>query len=196
MRTPGIDSPKNWFRGGHSRPLSVAGAVTQFALISLAVIALVGVAGVAILRDTGTDEAIDHAKELSRLAGKGIVEPALTDELLEGDPAAVARVDRAVRHEVLRPPVVRVKLWTEHGHILYSDEKKLIGKRFEMHDEDLASLRNGTVEAGRSELSEPENRYERVTGKLLEVYQPVETPGGERLLFESYLRLDRKSTRL
>ena len=39
---------------------------------------------------------------------------------------------------------------------------------------------------GSSDLSEPENRYERHRGKLLEVYLPVRTPGGRPLLFESY----------
>ncbi|MFL6019246.1 MAG: sensor histidine kinase, partial [Gaiellaceae bacterium] len=44
------------------------------------------------------------------------------------------------------------------------------------------------VEAGISDLSAPENRYERPRGKLLEVYMPVHTPSGRPLLFETYLR--------
>jgi two-component system, NarL family, sensor kinase len=39
-----------------------------------------------------------------------------------------------------------------------------------------------------SDLSRPENRFERRAGKLLEVYLPVHTPSGRPLLFESYLR--------
>jgi signal transduction histidine kinase len=39
-----------------------------------------------------------------------------------------------------------------------------------------------------SDLSEPENRYERSYGKLLEVYLPVRVPDGSRLLFEAYFR--------
>lgn len=41
-----------------------------------------------------------------------------------------------------------------------------------------------------SDLSTPENQYERNWHKLLEVYLPVRTPGGERLLFEAYYRYD------
>ena len=37
-----------------------------------------------------------------------------------------------------------------------------------------------------SDLTAPENRFERSYDKLLEVYLPVRTPGGRRLLFESY----------
>ena len=39
-----------------------------------------------------------------------------------------------------------------------------------------------------SDLSNPENRFERGEKKLLEVYAPVKTPNGQTLLFESYLR--------
>jgi signal transduction histidine kinase len=37
-----------------------------------------------------------------------------------------------------------------------------------------------------SDLSKPENRFEAGQGKLLEVYQPVRTPSGQPLLFETY----------
>jgi two-component system, NarL family, sensor kinase len=49
-------------------------------------------------------------------------------------------------------------------------------------------LRGNGVEAGISDLSAPENRYERPRRKLLEVYMPVHTPSGRPLLFETYLR--------
>ena len=39
-----------------------------------------------------------------------------------------------------------------------------------------------------SDLSAPENRYERSQKKLLEVYLPIRTPNGQRLLFEAYFR--------
>jgi len=39
-----------------------------------------------------------------------------------------------------------------------------------------------------SDLSRPENAYERGRGRLLEVYRPVWTPSGRPLLFETYSR--------
>jgi signal transduction histidine kinase len=39
-----------------------------------------------------------------------------------------------------------------------------------------------------SDLTKPENRYEADQGKLLEVYLPIRSPGGQRLLFEAYFR--------
>ena len=48
----------------------------------------------------------------------------------------------------------------------------------------------GSIEAEVSDLSRPENRFERPFGKLLEVYLPIRTPGGQRLLFEAYYKYD------
>jgi hypothetical protein len=44
------------------------------------------------------------------------------------------------------------------------------------------------VAAELSDLDAPENRFERDQGRLLEVYLPVPTPGGQTLLFETYSR--------
>jgi two-component system NarL family sensor kinase len=49
-------------------------------------------------------------------------------------------------------------------------------------------LRDNSVEAELSDLSAPENRFERDQGRLLEVHLPVPTPGGQTLLFETYSR--------
>jgi len=163
-------------------------AVATFALSGLAILVLLGAAGVELLRRAGDAEAIRNAKRVTRLAGEGIVEPELTGPLLRGDPRAIARVDRAVRGRVLRDPVVRVKIWDASGRIIYSDEKRLIGSRYSLDPDDATTLRRGGVDAEVSDLTKPENRFERSYDKLLEVYLPVRTPGGHRLLFESYLR--------
>jgi two-component system NarL family sensor kinase len=170
----------------HRRPPSVAGAVTRFALAGLVAFAVVGIVSFLILRDVGTGEALKNAREVTQIVGRGIVEPNLGEGLVRGRPAAVARFDRVVRTRVLRDPIVRVKLWTPAGRVVYSDDGALIGRRFKLGADEVASLRNGTVDSGVSDLSLPENRSERGQGKLLEVYLPVRTPAGRPLLFEAY----------
>ena len=122
--------------------------------------------------------------------GQAVVEPVLTDGLLTGDADAVAAVDRVVRDKVLDDTLVRVKIWRADGTILYSDEPSLTGSSFDLDDEELDALRNGTVAAEVSDLERPENRLEQSQGKLLEVYLPLQTPGGTPVLFESYFRYD------
>ena len=162
-------------------------AVLQFALSALAAVVLLGIVGVELLRRTGTDEAIRDAKEQTALAGRGIVAPYVTAGVVRGDPDALARLDRIVRTRVLNDRLIRIKLWTADGRIVYSDEPRLIGSRYELDPDDLASLRSGKVDADVSDLDAPENRFERGRGKLLEVYMPVRTAQGRPLLFEAYL---------
>jgi two-component system NarL family sensor kinase len=94
---------------------------------------------------------------------------------------------------------VRVKLWKKDGPILYSDEPALIGSRFTLDNEELELVKAGRAEAELSDLDDPENRFERPQGKLLEAHTTIRTPGGTQRLFEVYERfssVDAGSTRL
>ncbi len=162
--------------------------VTQFALAGLAVLAVFGGAAVLALRSLGNAEALRDARQFATLAGQGIVEPTVAPGLLRGRPQAIAAVDRMVQERVLGERVVRVKLWAHDGRIVYSDEPRLIGTRFPLDAEKLDVLRTGATKASLSDLSEPENRYERGQGDLYEVYLPIRAPDGTPLLFETYQR--------
>jgi two-component system NarL family sensor kinase len=166
----------------------VSRAVLQFAVSGLLALLLVGIGAFFVLRSQGDAESVRDARRLTRILGTTAIEPALTDGLVRGDPAAIARLDRLVRDRVIVDPVVRVKLWTPDGRIVYSDEHRLIGARYALSDEDRASYKSSEVDAEISDLDRPENRFEKPFQKLLEVYLPVRTPGGKPLLFESYLR--------
>jgi signal transduction histidine kinase len=168
--------------------VSPARSLVQFALAALVAVVLLGLLAAAVLRNQTREEAIRDAKVVTRLAGHGIAEPALMPGIYTGDQAARRHLWQALRREVLTEPVVRVKIWSADGHILWSDEPRLIGQKFALSDEELAALRAGRTEAEVSDLTAPENRYERNYEKLLEVYLPIRGPGGRRLLFEEYSR--------
>jgi signal transduction histidine kinase len=95
---------------------------------------------------------------------------------------------RALREQVLAEPVVRVKIWTADGRILWSDEPRLIGRRFRLSPDEAEALREGRTNAEVSDLTAPENRFERNYETLLEVYLPIRGPDGRPLLFEAYSR--------
>jgi signal transduction histidine kinase len=179
-----------WKRGAVRRAggRSIASAVAQFAVTGLAAVALLGFVAVQVLQRTGRTEAIRDAKRETALAGQGIVQPAITRSLLAGMPAAISQMDRVVHRYVLRDPVVRIKIWNAAGEILYSDEHRLIGSRYPLPPEERAALLTGGVDAEISDLTRPENRFERSQHKLLEVYLGIRGPGGRRLLFEDYLK--------
>jgi signal transduction histidine kinase len=170
------------------RETSVAGAVARFAITGLAGLALLTFVAIQLLSSRGTSEAIRNAKSLTQLAGRGVVAPYITPALLAGQPAAIAALDRTVRARLLEDPVVRVKLWEAGGRIVYSDEHRLIGARYPLRDEESHALHTGGVAAEVSDLTRPENRFERQYHKLLEVYLGLKSTNGKPVLFELYQR--------
>jgi two-component system, NarL family, sensor kinase len=160
-----------------TRPLA------QFALTGLLALVVVAVIGYFVLRNIGTKAA--------QLA-KNVVEPGLSPALINGDPKALAAFDKRIRQSELGSGgnIVRVKLWTRDGKIVYSDEPKLIGAQYPLGDDEVKAMAHGVTEAELSDLSRPENQYERGQGKLLEVYLPVSLADGQPLLFETYQRFN------
>ena len=158
-----------------------------FALLGLVVLALVGVAGTLVLRRLATDQALAQARDFTAFSAR-IVQRRLTDGLLTGDAEASLAIASVVTDAVLFDPVVRGKIWTADGEIVYSDKPRLIGETYDLGDDELEAIELGGVTAEVSDLSRPENRFERTFGGLLEVYTSIKTPGGTPLLFETYQR--------
>src|ERR1019366_3691112 len=63
-----------------------------------------------------------------------------------------------------------------------SDARRLIGETFNLGDEEQAALEDGSTDSEMSDLSRPENRFERSFGSLVEVYLPVRAVDGTKLL--------------
>ncbi|HET6548972.1 MAG TPA: ATP-binding protein [Solirubrobacter sp.] len=169
-------------------PPRVTTAVGRFMLGSLAAIAVIMVGGFFALRSVAIDEAERDTRERVQVDARLVEAAALTDGVLKGDPKALRRLDDVVQSRLLGESVVRVKLWARDGTILYSDEPAIIGQRFELGEEEQELFETGGADAELSDLSEPENRYERQEGKLLEAHTPIRTPGGTQVLFELYQR--------
>src|SRR3954468_11363559 len=182
---------RQWARGGRSRNhrenalsptfvgvqepvqrvLSVRRIVAAFALSGLVAVVAAGVFADRAFRRFGRDEAIEDAKRLTALAAKGVAQPLLTRGLLNGDRQAIATFDRQMHDHVLGGDVVRIKVWTTDGRIVYSDEPRLIGGTFPDSRGDRAGTEAG-FEPERSDPGAPENRKERPFHRLLEVYLP------------------------
>jgi two-component system NarL family sensor kinase len=119
-----------------------------------------------------------------------VLQPALTDDMRDNPAAAQSGLGQLVPDRVLSATLVRVKLWSPEGTVLYSNEPQLVGRTFTLDDEARRALTVPQTDASVSDLDRPENQFERGEGKLLEVYRPVWTPAGHPLLFETYFRYD------
>lgn len=175
-------------RGDRTTRWIVAKQVGQFTLAGLAAAAIVAFATGIASRRVGEREAIIDARSTTLLKARGLVLPVLTDGLSVGDPAAIEAIDTVVARDVLDDSLIRVKIWRADGTIVYSDEPRLIGTKYVLGEDEVAAIADGLIEAEVSDLSKPENRFERANKKMLEVYLPIEAPNGERLLFEAYFR--------
>ena len=82
------------------------------------------------------------------------------------------RLDALVRSRILQDPVERVKVYTPSGLIIYSDEPRLVGKRFPGEPDQ--EVLDGAVVSEVSDLDEEENLYERsLAPRLFSTYTPL-----------------------
>jgi two-component system, NarL family, sensor kinase len=174
------------------RPFGGRVALAQFALSSLAVLVVVGTVGAIALRHVATGEALRDARELTVAITNAGIRDRLTPGVLRGEPTARAAFDRAIRARVLGDSILRIKVWTPGGEIVYSDARGLIGQRFPLPADLREALADDAVRAEVSDLSRSENRLERSGGRrLVEVYVPLRLAGDRRVLVEAYHPADR-----
>jgi two-component system, NarL family, sensor kinase len=174
-------------------PPRIGSAVARFVLGSFVAIVVVAVGGYIALRDIATTEAENTTAQIVEVNGR-LVQTALENGILKRDPKAIEKLDDFVISTVLPPsqlknsaPIKRVKIWSADGTVLYSDVRELIGQKYPLGDEERELLEKGSgAEAEISDLTKPENKFERQYGKLLEAHTPIRTPDGTRVLFEIY----------
>jgi len=160
---------------GDVAPPAIGAAVARFVAGSLVAVLVVTIGGYFALRRVTIQDAERGTKQLVQIDGR-LVQTSLRDGLLKRDPEAIARVDDAVVSQVLPelskdnsvPPIKRVKIWAADGTVLYSDVPQLIGKKYKLGAEEREILEKGGTDAELSDLSKPENKYERQFDKLLE----------------------------
>jgi len=166
----------------------------RLALALIAALVVVAALGALAAQLLAERQSVNDAANRADVLAQAVIQPALTNELADGDAAAVAELDTLIRDRVLGAEVVRVKIWGSDGRVLYADEPQLIGQTFEFSDDQQAALSDPQVRAEVSDLTGSENRFE--TGdRLLEVYRPVWTPDGRELLFELYSPYEPVATR-
>lgn len=160
--------------------------MAQFLAAGCLAVVLVVVATGRLSHDAADEEAIDDARAMTVILADNVITPALPRGLVEERPGAIDVLDRAIGDRLEVDDLQRIKIWSLDGTILYSDETRLIGSRYELDEDEIDVILDGGTEVEISDLSRPENRYERELGGLLEVYTGVESPEGDLLLFEAY----------
>ncbi len=170
-----------------SRPPTARSVLLRFGLGSAAAIAVAVGGGYFALRSVAIDEAKRETRTKVQEAGQ-LVEATLDDGLLAGKPAAAGAVDDVVVARVLSNSIVRVKIWSADGRVLYSDDPAQMGARYALDPDQRRLLREGGAQVEVSDLRRPENALDRGQGRLIEAYTRIRTPAGTPVLFEIYQR--------
>src|SRR6266511_2710913 len=170
----------------HRRPRKLRlGLVARFALASLAAFVAIALAVSFFASRQLTHRAEVSAQFHAVFVTDNVLRYALEDAKsssmespLTG--ARYQRVNRLVRERILNAPVVRVKVWSRDGLILYSDAHELVGRHFEGEPEPAALAGEPVSEV--SNLQDDENVAERsLAARLFSTYVPLylNGPGGQ-----------------
>ena len=160
------------------RPRRPTGLVVRFALACLFIFLAVGVAAHVVVQHQVRIEDQDNAQSRAIFATSSLVAPVLANIDLR-EPVS-PRVGETIRQEVqplFGDRIVRIKVWRSDGTIVFSDEPRLIGRRFDASDDFAATARGPHSEI--TDLSDPENAFER---------------GLAPSMFSTYLRLPNNPT--
>jgi len=150
------------------------------------VLVIVAVLGVFAAQNLAERQAVNDAANTADLLAEAVIQPALENSIVDRSPSATAALDTAIGDYLTNSSLVRIKVWARDGTILYSDEPRLVGEKFQLDREETDVFTHPRTKAEVSDLNKPENRFERGQGRLLEAYRPVWTPNGTPLLFETY----------
>ena len=158
--------------------------MVQFALSGLAAMVLVAVLVLVAFGRAGREEAISSAKEVTRIGADGVIAPLVDDDVLAGDPDALAALDRRVRVSMLREPVLRITVYRADGTVVYSSKPDQPPP-----DPDVrAALSEGRAFSRTSGPRDPGPDVPQDL-QILDVYEPLTTAGGETLIVKSCRRL-------
>ena len=98
------------------------------------------------------------------------------------DPTEGRQLDALVGQTPLGHDIVSLRLWGPDGTVIHSQAPDLVGKRFAASDRRADAWAGGLV-AGMSDLSGPENAFERARwSRLLEITVPIHERGGDRIV--------------
>ncbi|MGH7817620.1 MAG: histidine kinase dimerization/phospho-acceptor domain-containing protein, partial [Candidatus Binatia bacterium] len=179
--------------------------MTRFALDSFLCIGLMTVALWFIVSNYLINSILEHEWQATARMVRGDVKQLLDDyDFQAQDRKSVGHKFTALlNHMRLAPDIIRFKVYNPQGVVIWSDDKRLLGKSFADND-DLQQALKGKVVADLSSLDKQENIFEPDSpGGAVEVYVPIYADNGKELLgvLETYksaaaIRRDLREARL
>lgn len=169
----------------------VRSALRRFAAWSALVFLVLVAASILIGSKIARESALQEARLRGGTIAHTVAAPLVDQNVRSGHPVAMRRLDSVMRARFADGDLIRVKLWSREGKVLWSDQGSLVGKTFPLETDVEGLFGTREVIAELSDLSKAENVEERRQGELLEVYAGTRDAGGEAMVFEAYLSTER-----
>ncbi|HSP53583.1 MAG TPA: histidine kinase, partial [Cryobacterium sp.] len=164
----------------------VRSAVSRFLMIGLIVLIAVSVPVSLWIRAQAESHTLDDATVITHHLADYTAGPLITDQVIAGDPAALALLDSRVAPWLADGSIVRIKVWNTEGRVLYSDERSLIGRTFDLPRWSGSLLADGTDRASLERQDDLDNFHETDSGELVEIYVRAVDAAGRPVMFEAY----------
>ncbi|MEO5951141.1 MAG: HD domain-containing phosphohydrolase [Chloroflexia bacterium] len=170
--------------------------ISTFSVISFVLILVLGI-GLALgiqqkVEDSAIRQQANHAVDLINLYVSPKIHPYELTQPWDINSPRFKELDDLIVTTLLRDHLVRVKLWSSEGTVLYSDQPQLVGETYPLDEDQLGAL-VGNVHTSITGLDSAKNEFERDQyDRLLEIYIPFRAAGEEDpgAVFEVYLDLD------
>jgi signal transduction histidine kinase len=175
--------------GGHIRGRLRSGLANlslarRFLLVSLALVVVGGASLGWVLGQLIETSAINNTTSVTALYVESFVAPEL-QSLATGSSLTQPEIDSLktlLSNPQLGQRIVTFRIWSTSGKILYSPNPQLMGRTFAM-DGDRGRAAQGAVTGDISNLTDPENVYERQQwSHLLEIYMPIRASGSSLII--------------
>jgi signal transduction histidine kinase len=144
---------------------------------SVVSIVVMGVVG-AVVTDLIEDAVTRNSAAATALYVDSVIAPLLPDMQTTDvlDDTVTRALDETLGEGALGARLMSFRLWRGDGTILYSNDRDMIGKRFDVND-NLKIAFGGRLVAEFDKLDDPEDQKEKASGKpLLEIYNPILQP--------------------
>ncbi len=164
----------------------VRAAVGRFLFAGFAALVLVAIPVAFWIWAEAERHALANARDITQRLADNVVGPLISDQLLAREPAALELLDQRMEPWLAESGVTRIKVWDEHGHVVYSDVESLIGQAFEQEEWARLLLKGGPATATLEYQTAEENEFEADSGELVEVYARSTSQSGAPMIFETY----------
>ena len=121
--------------------------------------------------------AVNEAVRTTEAVVRGYIDPSVADGgLADPTPAQAAAIDADLVRLVSAGKILRIKVWSLNGTVVFSDLPALRGRQFPL-DDDLSATLQGNVSTSFSNAADVENIFERgLADQFLSIYLPIHSP--------------------